>query len=323
MNALVIGGAGYIGSHVVRELIDQKISVTVFDNLSTGSITNIFSDTQFVKGDILTPSDLSSVMKKGFDCIFHFAALKAAGESMTSPQKYSANNITGTINILNAASESGIHNFIFSSTAAVYGKPVYLPIDELHPTEPLNFYGFTKLEIERILRWYDSICDMKFAALRYFNAAGYDIRHRISGLEKNPQNLLPVVMEAAIRKRPGVNIFGDDYPTPDGTAIRDYIHVNDLSSAHVKALFYLVENHKSCTVNLGSETGISVKTIIDTTAKITSKDIPVSIVGRRKGDSDCLYACSKYAEQLLNWKPQYSDIDTIIKTTWEMYRSLA
>jgi UDP-glucose 4-epimerase len=322
MNALVIGGAGYIGSHVVRELVDQKISVTVFDNLSTGSMRNVFDDTRFVKGDILNPTELASVMKQGFDCIFHFAAFKAAGESMVSPQKYSVNNITGTLNILNAASGAGISHFVFSSSAAVYGEPVYLPIDENHPVNPLNYYGFTKLEIERFLDWYDRLCAIKFAALRYFNAAGYDVHHRITGLEQNPQNLLPCVMEAAIGKRAILNIFGDDYPTPDGTGIRDYIHVNDLATAHVKALNYLIENKKSCTLNLGSETGISVKAVVDAAGQITGKKIPVAVVGRRDGDSDCLYASSKYACKLLDWKPQYSDIDTLISTTWEVYRSL-
>jgi UDP-glucose 4-epimerase len=322
MNVLVIGGAGYIGSHVVRELIDQKFSVTVFDNLSSGTTDNIFKDTEFVKGDILNTEDLRSVMKKGFDGIFHFAAFKAAGESMVIPQKYSTNNITGTLNILNTASEYDIQKFIFSSSAAVYGDPSYLPIDEAHPTNPLNYYGFTKLEIERFLDWYDKLCSIKYACLRYFNAAGYDIHNRISGLEKNPQNLLPCVMEAAAGMRQELKIFGNDYPTPDGTGIRDYIHVNDLATAHVKAYQYLDRHRKSCTVNLGSETGISVQTVIDTARKITGKPIPATVTGRRDGDSTCLYASSKYAGQLLDWRPQYSDIATLVETTWNVYRSI-
>lgn len=322
MKVLVIGGAGYIGSHVVRELVDQKYYVTVFDNLSSGSMQNVFNDTDFFKGDILNIGDLQRVMKADFDCIFHFAAFKAAGESMINPQKYSINNICGTINILNAATEFGIDKFIFSSSAAVYGEPSYLPIDEQHPTNPLNYYGFTKLEIERLLNWYDKLCNIKFAALRYFNAAGYDINHRISGIEKNPQNLIPCVMEAAIGKKPVLSVFGNDYPTADGTGIRDYIHVNDLATAHVKALLYLSEHQKSCTLNLGSETGISVQTVIDTACSVTGKNIPVALSGRREGDSACLYASSKYCSTLLNWKPEYSDIKTLITSTWNIYRSL-
>lgn len=322
MKILVIGGAGYIGSHVVRELVDQKFTVTVFDNLSTGTPDNIFDDTEFVKGDILNTEDLHKVMKKGFDGIFHFAAFKAAGESMIVPQKYSLNNINGTLNILNTATEYGIDKFIFSSSAAVYGDPSYLPIDEAHLTNPCNYYGFTKLEIERFLHWYDKLCSIKYAALRYFNAAGYDIKKRITGLETNPQNLLPCVMEAAIGKRSELTVFGNDYDTPDGTGVRDYVHVNDLATAHVKAFNYLNDHKKSCTVNLGSEKGISVQSVIDSARKITGKPIPATIKGRREGDSACLYASSQYAGTLLDWKPLYSDIDTLVETTWNVYRSL-
>ena len=323
MNVLVIGGAGYIGSHVVRELIDHEINVTVFDNLSSGLPGNIPNDTEFFKGDILSDSDLKNVMERGYDCIFHFAAFKAAGESMLSPQKYSTNNISGTINILNAASKYGIDKFIFSSSAAVYGEPSYLPIDESHPTIPLNYYGFTKLEIERILQWYNRICNIKFAALRYFNAAGYDVKKRVTGLEKNPQNLIPCVMEAAVGIRPYLNIFGNDYSTKDGTGIRDYIHVNDLANAHVKAFYYLLENGKSCVINLGSENGISVQNVIDTASTVTGRKIPIQVVSRRPGDSECLYASSQLAYSLLHWKPEYSDLETIIETTWNIYKNLS
>jgi UDP-glucose 4-epimerase len=320
MKVLVIGGAGYIGSHVVRELLDKNQSVTVFDNLSSGQRINLFPEAEFVQGDILNYQQLLSVMNSGFDCIFHFAAFKAAGESMINPQKYSLNNISGTINILNAASESKINYFVFSSSAAVYGEPVYLPINEDHPTAPQNFYGFTKLEIERFLSWYDLLCNIKFACLRYFNAAGYDPAKRIRGLEQNPQNLLPCVMEVASGKRSCLSIFGNDYPTPDGTGIRDYIHVSDLASAHLKALEYISRHKKSITVNLGSETGISVQTIVEKTRSITGKKIPTTIVGRRDGDTASLFASSKKACQLFNWLPQYSNIDLLISTTWELYK---
>ncbi len=320
MKVLVIGGAGYIGSHVVKELLDKNMSVTVFDNLSSGQRINLFSEAEFVQGDILNYHKLQSVINSGFDCIFHFAAFKAAGESMINPQKYSLNNISGTINILNAASESKINYFVFSSSAAVYGEPVYLPINEDHPTNPQNYYGFTKLEIERFLSWYDRLCNIKFACLRYFNAAGYDPAKRIHGLEQNPQNLLPCVMEVASGKRSCLSIFGNDYPTPDGTGIRDYIHVSDLASAHLKALEYITRQKKSITVNLGSETGISVQTIVEKARSITGKKIPTKIVGRRDGDTASLFASSKKACQLFNWQPQYSNVDLLISTTWEMYK---
>lgn len=321
MNLLVIGGAGYIGSHVVRELLDNNFSVTVFDNLCSGQRCNIFPDAEFIEGDILDYNSLRSVMTNGFDGIFHFAAFKAAGESMIYPQKYSYNNISGTINILNAASETGVHFLVFSSSAAVYGDPVYLPINEDHPTNPQNYYGFTKLEIERFLSWYDRLCNIKFAALRYFNAAGYDAQKRIRGLEKNPQNLLPSVMEVASGKRDFLSIFGNDYPTPDGTGIRDYIHVSDLASAHLMAFDSIINHKKSITVNLGSETGISVQTIVNKARNITGRSIPTRIVARRNGDSSSLFASSEKAAVLLGWKPLYSDVDTLIKSTWEMYKN--
>ncbi|MCX7725475.1 MAG: UDP-glucose 4-epimerase GalE [Chitinispirillaceae bacterium] len=320
MKVLVLGGAGYIGSHVVRELLDSGYSVTVFDNLSTGSKDNLFSEAEFVEGDILNSKAIKNVMKKRFDAIFHFAALKAAGESMIIPQKYSENNICGTINILNAATESKVKYFVFSSSAAVYGEPEYLPLDEEHPTHPQNYYGFTKLEIERILFWYDKLCNIKFAALRYFNAAGYDIKKRIYGLERNPQNLLPIVMEVAVKARPYLNIFGNDYPTRDGTGIRDYIHVNDLASAHLKALEYLISKNESITVNLGNEKGISVLEIVEEARRITGREIPIKITDRRAGDSAIVYSSSAKANRLLGWKAQYSDVETLIRSMWEVYK---
>ena len=321
MKLLVIGGAGYIGSHVVRALLDSKYSVTVFDNLSSGRRINLFKEAEFVEGDILDADALHAVMTRGFDAVFHFAAFKAAGESMVSPQKYSRNNINGTVNILNATSEARISLLVFSSSAAVYGEPHFLPIDENHPTDPENYYGFTKLEIERFLSWYDKLCGIRFAALRYFNAAGYDPQQRIRGLEKNPQNLLPCVMEVAAGMRPFLSIFGNDYPTPDGTGVRDYIHVTDLASAHLLALTYISTHKKSITVNLGSESGISVQTIVDKARSITGKPIPTRIVGRRDGDTASMYATSEKAYKDLGWKPRYSDVDTLIRTTWEMYKS--
>ncbi|MDR2446250.1 MAG: UDP-glucose 4-epimerase GalE [Treponema sp.] len=326
MNIVVIGGAGYIGSHVVREFLDKGCRVTVFDNLSSGLRDNLFPDAAFVYGDILDYTGLSRVMRDaatsgrgGFDALVHLAAFKAAGESMIKPEKYSVNNISGAINILNAAVENGVMRIVFSSSAAVFGEPRYLPIDEKHPTNPENYYGFTKLEIERFLGWYEKLKDIRFASLRYFNAAGYDVKGRIKGKELNPANLIPVVMEAASGLRNEVSVFGDDYDTPDGTCVRDYIHVNDLAAAHVQALDYIRKNGKSLTVNLGSEKGTSVLEVIETARRVTGRPIPARIAGRRAGDPAKLTASASYAREMLGWEARHSDMETIIRTSWEVY----
>ncbi len=319
MKILVIGGAGYIGSHVVREFLDQGAEVTVFDNLSSGLRINLFPEAAFIHGSILDPEALRSVMAEGFDSLVHLAAFKAAGESMLKPEKYSVNNLTGTLNILNAASEAGIKRIVFSSSAAVYGEPEYLPIDEEHPTNPENYYGFTKLEIERILAWYDQLKGIRFAALRYFNAAGYDAEGRVPGLEQNPANLLPVIMEVAAGTRAQLKIFGDDYDTPDGTGVRDYVHVSDLAKAHYQAYRYLEGKDESLTVNLGSEEGLSVKEILETARRITGKEIPAEVVDRRPGDPAKLVASSGKAEELLKWKAATSDVESLVASSWKVY----
>ncbi len=320
MKILVIGGAGYIGSHVVRTLLDKGYAVTVFDNLSGGCKENLFDEAGFVEADILNFPYLFKTMKDGFDGIIHLAALKAAGESMVEPEKYAINNITGTINILCAAWEFGIKRIIFSSSAAIYGEPQYQPIDEEHPTNPENFYGFTKLEIEKMLQWFDRLRGIKFSALRYFNAAGYDLKGRVRGLEKNPENLLPVVMEVACGMREKLLIFGDDYDTRDGTGLRDYIHVEDLAEAHVLALEHIYKTDESLIVNLGSENGVTVKEMVEKARKITGRKIPVEVVGRREGDTASVLASSEYAKKILGWKPRHSDIDTMIASSWEVYK---
>lgn len=320
MKVLVIGGAGYIGSHVVKELMKAGHKVTVFDNLSSGLRCNLFAQNEFIYGNILIQDDIEKAFAQNFDAFVHLAAFKAAGESMISPEKYSVNNITGTLNIMNAAVKYGCKKMIFSSSAAVFGAPDYLPIDENHPTHPENYYGFTKLEIERFMAWYDQLKGLKFAALRYFNAAGYDPEGDIRGLEQNPQNLLPRVMEVAAGMKSGMKVFGTDYDTRDGTCIRDYIHVTDLARAHVLALEYLVKNEESLTVNLGTEKGTTVKEIIDAARRITGKEIPAEDVERRPGDPACLYATSKFAKEVLGWEPKYSDVDTLVSTTWEVYK---
>jgi len=318
MNILVIGGAGYIGSHVCRYFLDRGISVTVFDNLSSGSRKNLFPESRFIEGDILDYSALIPAME-GAEAVIHLAAFKAAGESMLIPEKYSTNNISGTINILNAVSEAKVGYFVFSSSAAIYGEPEYLPIDEKHPLNPENYYGFTKLEIERILGWYERLKGLNFAALRYFNAAGYDPEGRIKGLEKNPANLLPVIMEVAAGTRKSLQIYGNDYPTDDGTGVRDYIHVTDLAQAHHQALEYILEKDKSLTVNLGSESGLSVLEILETAREVSGREIPAEITDRREGDPAKLVASAEKAKELLGWKAEYSDVKTLVESTWKVY----
>ncbi len=319
-SVLIIGGAGYIGSHVAREFLDNRYSVAVYDNLSSGCRENLFSEARFVEGDILDYGFLRDTMKEGFDGIVHLAAFKAAGESMIKPEKYSVNNITGTINLLNAASETGIRRIVFSSSAAVYGTPAYIPLDEKHPLQPINYYGFTKLEIERLLEWYDRLKNIKYAALRYFNAAGYDVKGRISGLEKNPSNLLPIIMEVAAGMRTGMSIYGDDYDTPDGTCIRDYIHVNDLAAAHVLAMKQIEKKAESLVLNLGAQKGISVKEMVDVARAITGRPIPAVISGRRAGDPANLIASASKALSLLQWKARFSDVTTLVSSTWNVYK---
>lgn len=320
MKILVIGGAGYIGSHVSREFLDRGYKVTVFDNLSTGRIENLFDDADFVRGDLLNDEELSAVMDLGFDGCVHLAALKAAGISMQRPEEYSVTNICGTISVINQAVKHGIRCLLFSSSAAIFGTPKYQPIDEGHPKEPENYYGFTKLEIERILEWYDRLKGLRFASVRYFNAAGFDVQGRIRGLERNPENLLPIVMEAALGVRSGLSIFGNDYPTRDGTCIRDYVHVSDLASAHVSAFEQVMRTGRSLSVNLGSERGVSVLEMIDYARNVTGRPIPAVIAPRREGDPPCLVASSAKARELLGWIPRYSDPETLIASTWNVYR---
>ena len=323
MKTLVIGGAGYIGSHVVKQLMNCGHDVTVFDNLSSGLRQNLFPKNAFIYGNILIPGDVDAAFARGFDAFIHLAAFKAAGESMTAPEKYSTNNITGTLNILNAAAAHDCKNMVFSSSAAIFGEPAYLPIDEDHPKKPENYYGYTKLSIEEFMEWYSKLRGLHFAALRYFNAAGYDVDGELFGLEQNPANLLPVVMETAMGMRKEMMIFGDDYDTPDGTCIRDYVHVSDLADAHVKALERIASAGKNLKLNLGSETGTSVKEMVDAARRITGSAIPALITERRAGDPAQLVASSALARTELGWSAHYSDTDTLIKTTWDAYRKFA
>ena len=320
MNILVIGGAGYIGAHVVHDLVEEGHHVIVFDNLSSGFKENLPVNCNFIQGDILNKVELKSVLSQNIDAVFHFAAKKAAGESMVDVRSFSQTNISGTINILDAMVECKVNNIIFSSTAAVYGEPEYLPMDESHPTSPTNYYGFTKLKIEELLSWYSKIHNINFASLRYFNAVGYDVKNRISTPEKDPQNLFPIIMEVLSGERESMDVYGNDYDTPDGTCIRDYIHVNDLSVAHVMALTYLVEKKESLCVNVGTGKGYSVLDAIKSAESITGKKVEFTITGRRDGDPQSLYAKSNLAYKLLDWSPQYPSLETIMQSMWRLYK---
>ena len=323
MRIVVIGGAGYIGSHVARRLLDAGHEVTVFDNLSHGLRENLFPDASFVHGDIRHQLELRAALAGDgtpADAVIHLAAAKAAGESMVNPEKYSSNNIAGTISVLNAMSATGVKRMVFSSSAAVYGEPDYVPLDEDHPTSPINYYGFTKLEIERILRWYDELRGIRFAALRYFNAAGYDPQGRVTGLEQSPANLLPIIMEVATGARAELQVFGDDYSTPDGTCVRDYIHVTDLADGHLAALEWIDANDQSLTVNLGSGVGISVNEMVETARQVTGHPIPARVTARRPGDPAELVATAATAKEVLGWEAQHSSAEELVATSWKAYR---
>ena len=315
---LVIGGAGYIGSHVVKELLENGFETVVYDNMSTGQEVNLFEKAGFIKADILDEKALDNALKQNIDAVIHLAAKKAVGESMENPQMYSINNLTGTINILNAMVNNGVKHIVFSSSAAVYGMPEYLPLDEKHPRKPMSFYGYTKAAIEDLMQWYSELKDFSYIALRYFNAVGYAADKSILGKEKKPQNLLPIIMEAATGKRENFAIYGNDYETPDGTCLRDYIHVSDLASAHVLAVKKLIADKTSYCLNLGTSKATSVKEIVDATEKVIGKKLNYSYAPRRSGDPAVVVAKALMAEKILGWKPRYTNIEEIIETTWNI-----
>ena len=317
---LVVGGAGYIGSHVVKALRDAGRQPVVFDNLSTGLRENLFPEIPFIHGDLLIPEQVRAAMR-GIRSVVHLAALKAAGDSMLEPERYALHNLNGTVNLLHAAGTAGVRHFVFSSSAAVYGEPQYLPLDENHPTEPANFYGQTKLQIEMLLSWFSRLRNMRYAGLRYFNAAGYDPDGEVRGLEKEPNNLLPLVLETLLGWRENLEVYGTDYDTEDGSCIRDYIHVSDLADAHLRALSFLEEQDEDLVVNLGTSKGISVLEILDAAKKVSGMDLPVIHSDRRPGDPAVVLASAEKAERLLEWSPAFSDVETILKTMLAAYRS--
>ena len=319
MKVLLFGGAGYIGTHVALAFLEKGDTVGIYDDFSSGLKANVQKGCKVYESSILDEKALNIALQDKWDVVVHLAAFKAAGESMINPSKYALNNVAGSLNLIRACEKNKLQSFILSSSAAVYGEPQYLPIDEEHPTSPLNYYGYSKRAIEENLEWFHSLLGSNYVSLRYFNAAGYDAEGRMVGLEKNPANLIPVVMEVAMGMRKEIEIYGDDYPTIDGTGVRDYVHVTDLADAHVKAAQYLINHKKSLIVNLGSEEGISVREIVEEAKRVTHKDIAEKIVGRRAGDPAKLVASSTKAKEILGWSAKHSSVHELIESTWKAY----
>ena len=320
MTVAILGGAGYIGSHAVKAFIENGDKVVVIDNLLTGHEEAVDEKAIFYKGDIKDVPFLIEVFtKEKVEAVIHFAASSLVGESMTEPLKYFDNNVYGTQCLLEAMKHCGIESIVFSSSAATYGEPESTPILETETTEPKNPYGESKLMMEKMLRWCDEAYGIKYVALRYFNVAGASLDGSI-GEDHTPEtHLVPIILETALGKREKLTVFGDDYPTPDGTCIRDYVHVVDLADAHVKALGYLKQGKESNVFNLGSSQGFSVKEMIDAAVIATGKDIPFTLGDRRQGDPATLVAGSDKAKTVLGWMPRYTDLPTILSSAWEWH----
>jgi UDP-glucose-4-epimerase GalE len=313
MKVMVVGGAGYIGSHAARALRRHGYGVVVYDNLSTGH-RRLAEGHELIEGDISDVRKLSQTLP-GVDAIMHFAAHAYVGESVTNPRKYFHNNVEAGLTLLNAALDAGVKKVVFSSTCAVYGVPTRVPIPEETPRLPVNPYGMSKLFFENALEAYEKAYQLRFASLRYFNAAGADESGDIGELHDPETHLIPLALAAAAGKGPDLEIFGSDYPTEDGTCVRDYIHVNDLAEAHVLALEFLERNQQSLALNLGTGDGYSVKQIVTTVKEVTGKPVPHRMGPRRAGDPPVLVADSRRAQQLLKWKAQRSLTD-IVSTAW-------
>ncbi len=313
---LVTGGAGYIGSHVVKELLKRNYKVVVVDNLYKGHKKAVLTP-YFESVDLKKMDSLREVFEKyDIDAIMHFAALSTVAESMKEPFKYYENNIIGGLNLLELMREYSIKYFIFSSTAAVYGEPKVVPIPEEHPKNPTNVYGSSKLMFEEILRWYDEIYGIRYVSLRYFNAAGADPEGELGEDHRPETHLIPIVLKTALGQREYIEIYGTDYPTPDGTCIRDYIHVVDLAEAHILALEALFDGMHSEVFNLGNERGYSVREVINIAEKVVGQEIPVKEGQRRPGDPAILIASSNKIKKVLKWQPKFNDLEIMISSTW-------
>lgn len=313
---LVTGGAGYIGSHTAKYLLQNNYNVVVLDNLVYGHKEAVLTP-NFEQIDLADKPALDKVFKKyKIDAVIHFAAYAYVGESATQPQKYYRNNVENTLNLLDAMLENGVKNIVFSSTCATYGNPQYTPLDEKHPQSPINVYGRTKLMMEQIMADYEFAYGLKYAALRYFNASGADAQGELGESHDPETHLIPLVLQAIKGERTNITVFGTDYETPDGTCIRDYIHVEDLASAHMLAVEKLLTGSESLQINLGTGIGNSVREIITAAEAVTGQKVPVVYGERRIGDPAILYAANSKAKEVLNWNPKYTDIKEIIKTAW-------
>ncbi len=321
MKILVTGGAGYIGSHICKALKAKGHDVVVFDNLRYGH-RDLVRWGEFEEGDLLDRAALDAVFKKHAPtAVMHFAAYAYVGESVTDPAMYYRNNVLGSLNLAEAARAHGVKNFIFSSTCAVYGVPGKIPITEDLPLNPINPYGNTKLVIEKLLEDFSSAYGLKSVRLRYFNAAGADPDGE-AGEDHTPEtHLIPLVLDAALGRRPGISIYGTDYDTPDGTCVRDYIHVTDLAGAHILALEYLLGGGETCALNLGNSKGHSVREVVETARGVTGRGFKVTEGPRRPGDPPRLIGSYQRAEKVLGWRPSMSDIETIIEHAWRWHTS--
>lgn len=316
---LVVGGAGYIGSHMVQSLLAAGHFVVVADNFSTGNRNALTASgsPELVELDISDEDALSALFSlHRFDVVLHFASFIQVGESVTEPSKYYANNLSATLTLLQAMIEAGVMHFVFSSTAAVYGDPMYVPIDEDHPKAPINPYGRSKWMVEQLLADFDRAYGLKSVCLRYFNAAGADPKGNLGEQHEPETHLIPLVLQAASKRRPAITVFGRDYDTPDGTCIRDYIHVADLVDAHALAIDYLQQGGGSAAFNLGNGSGFSVQEVIDTAAYVTGLEIQVLDAPRRPGDPPRLVADASKARSVLGWQPSFSDLETIVAHAW-------
>ncbi len=321
MDILLCGGAGYIGSHMLKWLAMRGHDVTVLDNLSTGHREAVQWG-ELVEADLLDPALLERVFSgRHFDAVMHFCARSLVGESVAQPYDYYANNVTGTLNLLQAMQRHGVGKLVFSSTAAVFGNPVRARIDEDHPKSPINPYGASKLMVERMLQDAASAYGLRSVALRYFNAAGASPDADIGESHQPETHLIPNALRAALGTGPGLKLFGDDYPTPDGTCVRDYVHVDDLAQAHELALDYMAANEGAHAFNLGNGQGFSVREVIDAASRVAGRQVPFELAPRRDGDSATLVASSERARAELGWSPVHASLDEIIGTAWHWHQS--
>lgn len=319
---LIVGGAGYIGSHVNKVLNERGYETIILDNLSYGHEESVKWGT-LCKCDLANINEVDDIFTKyNINAVMHFSSFIDVGESVRNPEKYYNNNVVNTMNLLNVMLKHDVKKFIFSSTCATYGIPQKIPLTENHPQNPINPYGWTKLMVERILKDYDTAYGLKSVILRYFNASGAD-ESGIIGEWHNPEtHLIPLILDAAMGKREDIKIFGTDYDTPDGTCIRDYIHVTDLADAHILSLEYLNKNNQSNQFNLGNGQGFSVKEVIESVKRVTGRNFNVTQTQRREGDPAILIGSSKKAKDTLGWDPQYVNIDKIIETAWIWHQKL-